>query len=378
MNNCIEYFLSKVNSFFVKSFINQKGVYMRIQNTLYGINYHALNKINQEVSYVKSEHIKKRQKQYKDFERLKEVGLGFSEIYSITGLSKSEYYRIKKKVEKLGWRAIEKQSTKPKRFRTSKVPLEIKDTILKIRLENITYGKCKIKAVLNRDFRSLNHKISSSSIGRILNEFKKKGLIPKYNPSSCKNRKKRIFNNHAQRWKYGQRANEFGELIQIDHMTTIKNGIRVKHFSAIDPTTRFMISEVYSNATSNTAKRFLEEKVLKEFPFKIKSIQVDGGSEFMLHFENACKDLNIPLYVLPPSSPKYNGNVERSNRIMKEEFYSRKDVLSDSIGALKFDLKGFISKYNTYRPHYSLGFLTPMEYLNKISAEKGVKNSQML
>jgi len=351
---------------------------MQIQRILYGLNYAQLGRINQEISYVKSEYIKKRQKQYKDFERLKEAELDFNEIYNITGLSKSEYYRIRKKVKKFGWKSIEKQSTKPKRLRASKIPLKLKDLILKIRQENITYGKDKIKAILNRDFKHLNYQISSSSIGRVLNEFKKKGVISKYNPSSYKNKRKRTFKSHAQRWKYGQRANEFGELIQIDHMTTIKNGIKVKHFGAIDPTTRFMTSEVYSNATSSTAKRFLEEKVLKEFPFKIKSIQVDGGSEFMLHFENACKKLNIALYVLPPSSPKYNGNVERSNRIMKEEFYSRKDILSDTVGALKYDLKEFTNKYNTYRPHYSLGFLTPMEYFNKLMEKKGVKNSQML
>ncbi|MEE9273671.1 MAG: hypothetical protein V3U57_10475, partial [Robiginitomaculum sp.] len=49
-------------------------------------------------------------------------------------------------------------------------------------------------------------------------------------------------------------------------------------------------------------------------PFTIKSIQVDGGSEFMAEFEQACEDVNIPLIVLPPSRPTYNGGVERGNR----------------------------------------------------------------
>ena len=34
------------------------------------------------------------------------------------------------------------------------------------------------------------------------------------------------------------------------------------------------------------------------------------AEEFMKHFENGCEENNIPLYVLPPRSPKYNGRVE--------------------------------------------------------------------
>ena len=34
---------------------------------------------------------------------------------------------------------------------------------------------------------------------------------------------------------------------------------------------------------------------MKQFPFKIKSIQVDEGSEFRKYFEEECKEQNIPL-----------------------------------------------------------------------------------
>jgi putative transposase len=92
-------------------------------------------------------------------------------------------------------------------------------------------------------------------------------------------------------------------------------------------------------------------------------LQVDGGSEFMAEFEAACEELSIPLIILPPSRPTYNGGVERGNRTFKEEFYYRGDLLADSIGAMRFELKKPLKKYNTYRPHKSLGGLTPMEYI---------------
>lgn len=48
---------------------------------------------------------------------------------------------------------------------------------------------------------------------------------------------------------------------------------------------------------------------------------------------------------------------ERGNRTFKEEFYYRYDLLADSIGAMRFELKKALNKYNTYRPHKSLGGL---------------------
>jgi hypothetical protein len=67
------------------------------------------------------------------------------------------------------------------------------------------------------------------------------------------------------------------------------------------------VAAAYSNATSRSAK------AIKQLPFPVLSIQIDGGAEFMKEFEQACSLLNIPLFVLPPRSPKCNANVERAN-----------------------------------------------------------------
>jgi len=78
------------------------------------------------------------------------------------------------------------------------------------------------------------------------------------------------------------------------------------------------ISQVYCNATSLVASKFLEF-ALEKFPFKVESIQVDGGTEFIGEFEKKAAAINLPLLALPPRSPKYNGGVERSNRIVRED-----------------------------------------------------------
>ncbi len=89
----------------------------------------------------------------------------------------------------------------------------------------------------------------------------------------------------------------------------------------------------------------------------------------MAEFAQAYQGLNLPLIVLPPSQPKYNGGVERRNRIFKKEFYYCPDPLAGSIGAMRFGFKKTHVKYNPYRPHKNLGSGTPMAYIQSISAE---------
>ena len=62
--------------------------------------------------------------------------------------------------------------------------------------------------------------------------------------------------------------------------------------------------------------------LLGALPFPLLSVQVDGGSEFMAGFEDACEELRVPLHVLPPRRPQWNGCVERANRSARIEFWS--------------------------------------------------------
>ncbi|MEB3702558.1 IS481 family transposase domain protein [Candidatus Bealeia paramacronuclearis] len=82
----------------------------------------------------------------------------------------------------------------------------------------------------------------------------------------------------------------------------------------------------------------------------------------MAEFEEACAEIGIPLIVLPPKKPTYNGGVERGNRIFREEFYNKNNLLADSIGSMRFELSQAVS--NSYRPHCALKGLTPLQYIH--------------
>src|SRR5436189_3756936 len=109
-----------------------------------------------------------------------------------------------------------------------------------------------------------------------------KGLIQK-SLSAPHKKRRRPFKGHAQSWIYGMKAARPGQMVQIDHMSVSKNGCSAKHFQAWDPKSKFIHANLYENAKSRSAKKFLQEFIQKA-PFSIESIQVDGGSEFMKEF----------------------------------------------------------------------------------------------
>jgi len=301
-----------------------------------------------------------REEKVRQWEKLKAEGVSNATCKEITGISRATFYRYKAILK-----ALQKGRTPP-----SKRPKKVnrpgwgeaeKQLVLRIRRENPTYGKEKIAVIIRRDF---GRQISTSTVGRILKHLFEKGLITKSAAAPRTRRKRNFGKHHARPWTYKDYTTmKTGERVQIDHMTVTKNGICVKHFKAWDRRSKFIHAQLYSNAKASSAKKFLCE-LIETAPFKISSIQVDGGSEFMAEFEQTCKELNLPLFVLPPAKPKYNGGVERGNRIFREEFYNMPGLLADSLGALRAELKKALHKYNTFRPHKALDGRTPMEYIH--------------
>jgi hypothetical protein len=291
------------------------------------------------------------------YERLEKINFFKKKI------SRSTLYRWKKKYKVQGLIGLENESTRPNNLRQSKQNQAVIQLIAKLRKQNPLYGKEKIKILLQRD-----HKItlSVSTVGRTISDLIKRNQIKSaYFYYAKKRVRPRIFNKHAQRWKYGMKSKNPGELFQIDHMSVpMASSFTVKHFQGICPITKVVVEQVYSCATSSIAKQFLEY-AQSQLPFKITSIQVDGGSEFMKDFELACKDMGIPLYVLPPRSPKYNGTVERANGAAKFEFYFFYDGIL-SLLHLRKALQSYVHKYNNYRPHQALQYLTPLQYFHSL------------
>ena len=147
-------------------------------------------------------------------------------------------------------------------------------------------------------------------------------------------------------------------------------GLVWKHFTGRDVVSRWDVLQAHTRATAATATQFLDS-LQQRMPFPIRAVQVDGGSEFAAEFEQACQQRGLRLFVLPPRSPKLNGAVERAQRTHTEEFYQVNDC-SLEMAALNRELRAWEKTYNTVRPHQSLGYLTPLQFLQQWHSERKV------
>jgi len=299
------------------------------------------------------------------WQNLKEENCDDVTIFKALKVSRATLFRWQKLYEEEGFEGLQSISRKPSRMRIATEQNEIRNAVFKCRKKYPLFGKHKIKIMLQEDY---GVSASVGTIGIVISKLIKHGKIPHVNDVCGKRirRQRRTFNDHAQPFLFGMKAKELGEMIQVDHMT--ENPF--KHYAAICPISKLLFAYAYRQATALTSVDFLQ-RMLLFFPFKVRSIQVDGGSEFIAEFEQACKKFNIALYVLPPRSPKLNGCVERSNGTMHYEFYVLYPRFSD-IHDLNRKLAEFSRFYNEKRPHQRLNYLTPLRYLESRRAENNV------
>jgi transposase InsO family protein len=235
------------------------------------------------------------------------------------------------------------------------------EAVERLRLDFPMWGKAKIGPLV----RELGFAVSDSTVGRILSALIGRrvvqavpDLLRKIGPRGRSKARP-----YARRKPKEIEFAKPGDVVQIDTLSiSLLPGRVIKQFTAYDPYAKWTVAAPYARATAKNAAQFLN-RVLAQMPDPIKAIQIDGGSEFMAEFELACRDAKLPLYVLPPRSPKLNGGVERCNGAWRYEFYACND-LPANLEKLAERVDAFQHLYNHHRPHGALAGMTPKKYLS--------------
>ena len=276
------------------------------------------------------------------------------------GISPQTFYRWKHRYDPDHLGSLEDRSRRPRHVRQPTWTTEIAEAVLKLREEYPRWGKDKLVILLHED----GYQVSASMVGRIIRHLKQRGVLKEPVPNHISARKGQRQRPYAVRKPREYVAREPGDIVQIDTLDVRPlPGVAFKHFTARDVVSRWDIIEVYNRATAQTAASFLEV-VERRLPFTVAAVQVDGGSEFEALFEEECQRRGIRLFVLPPRSPKLNGHVERAHRTHLEEFYEVTESAFE-IAQLRADLLEWERVYNTVRPHQALGYLTPLQFIQR-------------
>lgn len=156
-------------------------------------------------------------------------------------------------------------------------------------------------------------------------------------------------------------------------------GEKFYQYTAIDECSRLRYIW-FTNAHDTYASSEFARRLVKYFPFKVKTIQTDNGFEFTnrlswqaflknkkTKFEKTLEELGIEYKVIKPHTPKQNGRVERSHRKDQERFYYNRVFCS--LEDLRKRGAEWRKEYNNF-PMRPLGWLSPKEFIKQFKSQE--------
>lgn len=169
-----------------------------------------------------------------------------------------------------------------------------------------------------------------------------------------------------------------GEIVQVDVKevpyfclkgAAKRDGKRLYQWTAIDACTRLRFVFAYEEHTPENSVDFLR-RLRGAFPFSIKTVQTDNGTEFtyrfisetaLCPFERALMKAGIAHKLIPPRTPWQNGKVERSHRNDQRYFYDWEKFAD--VHELNLKLKTHLTWSNA-KPMRILGGRSPLQILS--------------
>lgn len=255
-------------------------------------------------------------------------------------------------------------STRPKNTRKRYINIDILKEIKRLRLEVIpNMGKGKVKEYLDKYCKKNNiEKISESTIGRIIKDkkiyatrknIKHNGTIIETERNKAKIRKPK-----------GKIISKPGDLVEVDTVIRWDYNVRRYIVTATDVYTKKSFAYSYKNHGSYNTKDFMT-RLTNYFSFQIKTIQTDNGSEFCKYFEEYLQDNNIIHYHNYKGKPFLNGNIERFNRTIQDEFIDWNITYLENNDIFNERLNDWLEFYNNERIHWSIDLKTPNQFLKE-------------
>jgi len=260
------------------------------------------------------------------------------------------------------------KSTAPQTKRQRIIPESVKNLILKER-EMECLGKEKLAILLKEDGIAT---LSPSTVGRMLGDLKKRGVLKNPKKLSFFGKTGKLIEKKPKPYKPKLRSKGHeGQLAKADTIVRFTNGVKRYILTGIDLETEFAFAYGYVSHSSKAATDFM--RTFREVaPISLTHVQTDNGSEFKDHFEAYCDEAGVIHFLAYPKSPKMNAEIERFNRTLSEAFISKnRHLLTYNLPAFNRALMDWLLWYNTRRPHWSIGLISPLRYIvNKLPTEK--------
>jgi putative transposase len=152
------------------------------------------------------------------------------------------------------------------------------------------------------------------------------------------------------------------EVWSVDFMSdTLWDGRRFRLLNIIDDYNREVL-HIESDTSLPTVRLIRVLDYLKQFRGLPQMIRVDNGPEFISHkLDMWCRENKIILAFIQPGKPMQNGFVERCNGNIRKELLNA--YVFTSLQEVREKAEEWRQDYNCSRPHQSLGFVPPAEFI---------------
>ncbi|MDR1310924.1 MAG: integrase core domain-containing protein, partial [Burkholderiaceae bacterium] len=156
-----------------------------------------------------------------------------------------------------------------------------------------------------------------------------------------------------------------GECVGVDTIEIQRHGLRRYISTFTDIHSRFALAFA-SRSKSSRQSSVLWQLTKACFPYPVKCVLSDNGSEFNAAFDEHLAKDQVKRWLTYPKTPKMNAHAERFNGTIQQEFVAyHEDLLFTDINAFNNKLLDYLVWFNTERPHYALGLQSPYEFLKK-------------
>lgn len=270
------------------------------------------------------------------------------------GIAPKTFYKWHKRFGDGRVRNLEKHSRAPVKKRGSTITLIEEIRIKELRKQYIHWSKMKLSKI----YQTLYHeKISAYKVQVIINKY---NLYPdRIKHEKLKKKLKR--NEGKNRIQKLEMKEEHWFLFHLDTIVFYWQHLKRYVLTATDHTGKIAYARMYTTKSSASAKDFLYRlHYLIDAP--ITNIQTDNGSEFYDQFEEALLDLEIKHWFSRPRTPEDNAVAERFNQTIQVEWINDGNFTTD-IDKFNKELTKWLIEYNFVRPHVTLDYMTPIEYL---------------
>jgi transposase InsO family protein len=272
------------------------------------------------------------------------------------GTSPKTFHKWRSLFQEANLRSLEDRSKAPKKKRQRTLTGTEEMRIVALRKQFLRYGKEKL-ALRYREL--YGEKMSAWHVQKTIEKYRLY-YHPQKNARTQAKRRKAQKKKRITELKTKART---GFLLCLDTMVRYSWGCKRYVFTAVDKHAKLAFARMYSSKSSRNAADFLR-RLQWLLADKIERVGHDNGSEFQGQFRELCRDLDISQYHSRPHTPKDNAVNERFNRTLEEEFIQMGNFTSD-IPVFNRRLTEWLVEYNFKRPHQSLGYLSPINFIYK-------------